>query len=114
MGNRSPARRTRAFRSNAGSIDPAGLTQLTRSTRRASVARAWMDLPLFVLSVPIVAYIADMVGFVPWGCLVAAAWLASGPVVLVRRVEDAGVSGREGLRVPARMSGDTSARRGRS
>jgi len=83
-------------------VEPAGLTELTRGrARRASTARALMDLPLFVLSALIIAYIADVVGFVPWGYLVVAAWLASGPVVLVRRVEDAVVSSRERLRRPS-------------
>jgi STE24 endopeptidase len=60
-----------------------------------------MDSPLFLLSALIIAYIADLVGLVPWGCLIVAAWLASGPVVLLRRVEDALVSSREDVRRPS-------------
>lgn len=44
--------------------------------------------------------VAHAVGFWPWGVVVIGVWVASGPVILLKAVEEAIMKGREALRLP--------------
>jgi STE24 endopeptidase len=59
-----------------------------------------LDLPSFALSAVVVGFLADAVGFLPWGCVIVAAWLLSGPLVLIRRVEESVIGGMANMRKP--------------
>jgi STE24 endopeptidase len=59
-----------------------------------------LELPSFLLSAGLLVVVGLVVGFLPWGVLVIGVWLASGPVILLRRVEYAVMKGRENLRSP--------------
>jgi Zn-dependent protease with chaperone function len=72
----------------------------TNDVRRWSRSRILLDLPSFALSAVVVGFLANAVGFLPWGCVIVAAWLLSGPVVLIRQVEEAVIGGRSNIRKP--------------
>lgn len=63
---------------------------------------ALLELPWFGLSLALVVLVAVLVGFWPWGLLVIGVWVASGPLILIRRVEEAIMSGLDSLRRPTR------------
>jgi hypothetical protein len=87
---------------------------LTRvSARRTGIARALMDSPLFLLSALIIAYIADLVGLVPWGCLIVAAWLASGRWCSSAELRTRSLAAVKTSGAPALMNNGASALRGR-
>ncbi len=67
--------------------------------KRLSTIRTFFDLPSFVVSLIVVGFIASLAGF-PWAWFIVAAWLASGPLVLIRPVEDALSGGLVQVRRP--------------
>jgi Zn-dependent protease with chaperone function len=67
---------------------------------RTSVLRICLELPAFLLSAGLMVVVGLVVGFWPWGALVIGVWVASGPVILLRRVEELIMKGRESLRLP--------------
>jgi Peptidase family M48 len=69
-------------------------------TARSSAVRISLELPTFVLSVGLAVLLARIVGFWPWGAVLVGAWVASGPLILVRKIEETIMSGRDDLRRP--------------
>jgi Zn-dependent protease with chaperone function len=72
----------------------------TKDVRRLSRSRILLDLPSFALSAIVVGFLANALGFLPWGWIIVAAWLLSGPLVLIRRVEEAVIGGMANMRKP--------------
>jgi Zn-dependent protease with chaperone function len=70
------------------------------ASRKTWILRTCLEFPGFVLSGALLVILALVIGFWPWGVLVIGVWAASGPLILIRRVEDAIMKGREGLRRP--------------
>lgn len=75
------------------------------ATRRAATIRTLLDVPWLFLSGLAVVAVAGSVGFTSWGWVFLAVWLASGPLSLLRPVENAGVASSRGLRRPTVREG---------
>ena len=69
---------------------------------RPWVVRTCLEAPAFGLSAAFIVVVAGIIGFWPWGLSLIGAWIASGPVILLRSVEEMIISSSDALRRPTR------------
>ena len=73
-----------------------------RARTRSSPLLTFLELPWLLLSAGLVVLVAVAVGFWPWGVLVIGVWLASGPLILLRAVEERIIRGLGSVRRPTK------------
>ena len=71
-------------------------------TERPWVIRTCLEAPAFILSAALIVVVAGFIGFWPWGVVVIGVWIASGPLILLRSVEEMIIRSRDGLRGPTK------------